>query len=340
MISAKHSINVHIKQVTLQDFKPLSESLEWEISDAYWGEKGALPFAGDEVPFIVNNSGQLSDNAATILFTNCSEFQPTGTITVVELGAGSALFSKYFLDTFRAICIQEKKDFYDRILLVVSDRSPRSVERWRKLDLFRDHARHFLLGTIDALNSSRLTLPGGTQKILTGVRAILCNYVLDVLPVAVVKNGANGCEQIHIRTHLVDDEGFVRQYAHWKPEQIRKMINSENLREQADLAKLLNAFDLETAFLPCMENTQDTLEFTEADAPVLLNYGAVRCLQGCLDMLDDVGFILINDYGPTRRNITRDFSATQRFGSTVASGLNFPLLEHIFEKQNRYLVKP
>lgn len=336
--------NVHIKQVILQDFKPLCDSLEWEISDAYWKERGAQPFAEDEVPFIVNNSGILSENTATVLFANCTEFSPDGDITVVELGAGSALFSKYFLDAFRAICHQEHKDFYTRLVYVVSDRSPSSVARWQLFELFKDHGEHVLLGTIDALHPKQLTLSNGEQKTLTGVRAVLCNYVLDVLPIAVVKNGEGGCEQLHIRTHLLDDEGFVRQYAHWTPEQIRNKIRSGDAHEQAELANLINVFDLETAFLPCSEKAppyaDEALSYANGQDPVLLNFGAVKCLQGCLDMLEGTGFILINDYGPTRRNHSGDFGVTQRFGSTVASGLNFPLLGYIFKKRNWFFFKP
>ena len=48
---------VSVEHRELQGFRPLSRSLEWELSEVYWMSRGVLPFVESEVPFAVNNSG-------------------------------------------------------------------------------------------------------------------------------------------------------------------------------------------------------------------------------------------------------------------------------------------
>src|SRR4051812_32528052 len=55
---------VRVEPRVLQEYRPLTRSLEWELSALYWRLSGVLPFSEGEVPFIVNNTGALSENAA------------------------------------------------------------------------------------------------------------------------------------------------------------------------------------------------------------------------------------------------------------------------------------
>ena len=51
----------------VQDFVPLSESLEWRLGQEYLRQRGNKAFISDAspVPFVINNDGTLSKNAAT-----------------------------------------------------------------------------------------------------------------------------------------------------------------------------------------------------------------------------------------------------------------------------------
>jgi hypothetical protein len=57
----------------IQDYCPLAESLEWELGQQYFRERGNKAFIGDTipVPFLINNDGTLSRNAAEVFFTSC-----------------------------------------------------------------------------------------------------------------------------------------------------------------------------------------------------------------------------------------------------------------------------
>lgn len=86
---------VAVERRALQDFCTLSESLEWWLSDLQWRTAGAQLFADGEVPFVINNSGRLSEAAAALLFANCEEAKPAGNIHVCEFGAGTGLFARF-----------------------------------------------------------------------------------------------------------------------------------------------------------------------------------------------------------------------------------------------------
>src|ERR1700737_810598 len=95
---------VAVNHRIIQEFRPLVQSLEWQLSDLYWDNDGEAPFIPRQRPFIINNSGRLSEDAAALLFANCLE-KPAGAdpIRVLELGAGTGLFARYFLNAFRII---------------------------------------------------------------------------------------------------------------------------------------------------------------------------------------------------------------------------------------------
>src|SRR4051812_35202532 len=64
----------------VQDFCPLAESIEWELGQRYWQEKGSQAFVKDNVPFVINNDGTLSANAAELLFVALEAEEREGTL--------------------------------------------------------------------------------------------------------------------------------------------------------------------------------------------------------------------------------------------------------------------
>jgi hypothetical protein len=123
----------------LREFRPLCESLDWELANYAWGRYGVDLFASGEVPYIINNNGRLSENLAAILYTYCAEHEPFDhEIQVLEVGAGSGLFARYFVLAFRGLCQQHGKRFQERLMYFASDRSERSVRQWLEKGLLAD----------------------------------------------------------------------------------------------------------------------------------------------------------------------------------------------------------
>src|SRR5216117_3384522 len=96
MRSAGEQVLAHAQsgREVVQDFVPLAESLEWELGQQYLRQRGNKAFLSDAspVPFVVNNDGALSRNAAEVFFAYLvaaeKEGQLEGEIFVLELGIG------------------------------------------------------------------------------------------------------------------------------------------------------------------------------------------------------------------------------------------------------------
>lgn len=320
----------------LQEFRPLTKSLEWELSELHWSNAGLMPFVEEKVPFLINNSGFLSEHVAAVFFARCVEVPPTGPITILELGAGLGLFARYFLEAFRAICKQEERDFFERVTYYVTDQSAQTVRQWQERNQFSEFGERVKLGTVDATHPQLFHDIRGNVVELRDLSAVICNYVLDVLPATVVRNTASGPEEMRVRTHLVDDHATLAQYTRLQPAEIRRLSQSSDATEKARLGNLVSLLDFETQFFPLSESREPTGEsaiIAEAllDATpnerVVVNFGAIVCLDACLDLLEPHGLVLINDYGPVDAADVAGHAATQRFGPTSALGINFPFIE-------------
>jgi len=72
------------------------------------------------------------------------------------------------------------------------------------------------------------------------------------------------------------------------------------------------------------------LEFARGRTKRLLHsYGAIQALERLLELVDDDGFILVSDYGPTQISAGDEFEH-QRFSLATFVGVNFPLLRAYF----------
>lgn len=335
---------VRPRTTEIEGYRPLRSSLEWELSRLHWEQSGLLSFVDNEVPYLINNTGRLSESAAALLFANLRE-SPGGDapIRILELGAGTGLFARYFLDAFETICEQEGHSFYDRLTYLVSDNSPRTAAQWTERQLFADHVGHVIVGTCDGGDVATFRSAAGELVAVGRLRAVFCNYVLDVLPAAVVRPGTSGCEELCVRTHLVDDPSVIGQYTELTIAAIRALAASDRREDRARLVPLATLFELETAFLPAASpppGSEEAIAFAPGASRVVLNFGALACVDDCLGRLVDDGFVLINDYGATTTVETTEQSATQRFGPTVALGLNFPLLENHVRRRGAVVMVP
>ena len=182
-------------RAVIQDFVPLAESMEWQLGQEYLRQRGNKAFLSDSspVPFVVNNDGTLSRNAAEVFYASLVDAEERGPLEdelfVLELGIGVGLFARYFLDAFRDLCREHDKDYYDRLCYIAADRSERMLRDVCRHGVLANHPGRYRLRLVDAMNpGERLPLdlmfqdnPGKP------LRAVFLNYLLDCLPAAVLE---------------------------------------------------------------------------------------------------------------------------------------------------------
>ncbi len=338
--------NVTTEPTEIEDFRPLGECLEWRLADIYWHQAGVIPFVRNDVPYLVNNTGRLSENAAALVFNAFDEMRPSlpERLTILELGAGTGLYARYFLDAFSALCREARSDFYDRLTFVVTDRFERTITGWEQTGLFTDHEGHVALRICDAAAPGELTMPGGgAAPPLDAPQVLFCNYVLDILPSRIVRRTTAGLEELYVRTHLAGGAVALKLAGLASLDEARALAASGRSDDLARLLPLLPQLELETDFrpwTPAAGADEALAAAISGDDRVIVSGKALECLDKILDLLHESGFILVNDYGPVRFEDVANHLGVQRFGGSVALGLNFPLLEQVLVERGLSVLAP
>ena len=320
----------------IEEDRPLAESLEWRLSELYWNSYGTKGFIESRIPYTITSSGALSANVAQLLYANCCEHPPEDKLELLEIGSGTGLFARLFLEEFRKLCQAHGKPFFAQIVFYVTDRSRTSIEQWDKFGLFTGLPA--VAGYSDAMDPLRVETRDGAKR-LTSLRAAFCNYSLDSLPATVVRKGAAGPEELYVRTHLTADSARVLRHTKLSFAEIRELARTLD----PQLIQLVPLFEFEASFQPCKQSypyLQEALTFGHDATRTILNHGAIQSLEQVIPCLDAAGFVLINDYGAVRAEDTTAMSGTQRFGNSAASGLNFPFLEHHFSSNATSVLSP
>lgn len=305
----------------LEEFRPFPWHLEWRLGLEWWQQQGVKPFLNRQVPYLVNCSGQASSDAAAVLFANCEEHVAAGEpIEILELGAGTGLFSLLLLDEFQMLCEQAGRDYYDRLRCWVTDGSAETVSFWRREGVFERHGERVHLQQAKARDAIAL----GRES----WRAVFANYLLDSLPAAKLRRGETGWEMVELRT-LLPDEVEIRAYIAGGREQAVQWAQAEPLRLLPLMPVLTHQAryaPLNEEMLQCVEPYLDQMP----DWPELmsLNYEALALLESLGARLGRGGYVAVRDYGQTTADSPCLGPGADRFGGTTATGVNFALLEN------------
>ncbi len=326
----------------IQDFCPLPESIEWQLGQNYLRERGNRAFINDPepVPFVVNNDGSLSANAAAVCFASLLAADQAGTlepeIFVLELGIGVGLFARFFLDAFRSLCEEHHKDYYDRLCYVAGDYAPAMLQDARRHGVFANHPGRYVTRVVDALAPADSLANDPLFAGMSGkpFRAVFLNYLLDCLPATVLRIEEKETRQLCVQTCLARG-AELKGYTDLTVEELAQLAKSTNLSDRQQLRPvyplLASEYDFQPVDVKHIPYASPAIKLARSakQPSILHNYGAIQCLDRLLPMLREGGFILINDYGSTKLENADDFQH-QRFSQSTFIGLNFPLLRHCF----------
>ena len=318
----------------LQDLAPISMSLPWLRSQRFWSQAGLEVFTSGEVPYVVTNDGEQSRKALEVYLASLRAAERQGTREeasyVLEIGTGTGLFAKLFLDQLKARSGADKTQDYERTTYVVADASPSLLDDTRKSGVFAEHEARIERVLLPPLGL-RAAIEEALPRIVGKVRAFHGNYVFDSLPFTILSNSSSGMFELRIRTRIREDllppgtpppdTSDVRSLQQW----LDALFNTS-----AASARTALTFDAEYVRIG-----REELPFAELVPPLpedgvepgrqwVHSFGAVQCLADALSLLQADGHIIVSDYGyEGARPEPVEF---QMFGSSVAAGVNFAQL--------------
>jgi Tfp pilus assembly protein PilF len=328
---------VAAERLVLEEYRPIAEALDWTIGQVYFSRYGQSAFVRGDVPFAVHNDGHLSKLAADLLFTTLSAADAEGTlereIAVLELGVGSGLFARFFLDRFRQCCDEGGKDYYDRCRYICADKHQRMLDDLRTRGVLEAHPDRFRLVNVDAMEVAA-DLAAGVEHDHPRFRAVFLNYLLDCLPFSVLETRGPAVRELVARTYLARNAKLGDHFG-LSVDDVKSRIASRDGARLEDLVDLYPMLGIELLFRDVSGTGPLTSAGDQADADgalLLDSHGAVRCLSQLVDLLANGGFVLISDYGSTDQARPSLDEPYQHFAASTAVGINFGQIKTVFDR--------
>lgn len=340
----------------LQDWTPLGQCLDVRLSRAWWAWHGADMFTEHRVPTLAHDSGALSQRSARVLFAWCQEQEAAGTlpasITLVEAGMGTGLHLRYLLDAFRDRCQAAANDWYDRLLAYGTDVNVTTVRRSVERGLYAGHAGHVRLGFMDVQQPGLFTElgTGVAVDLRGGIDVLIGNYVLDMMPVDVLRrqrdaSGGTTWEAVLVRTWLRHPE-LLSAHTDLTAEQLVELAQQGDAPADEQLAAAYALMQVELRAWPVdLTNNTDLPQLArEADAqeqalcpdpaqraehPLLrdgtvVNHAAaaLRAVLRAVASLSPNGYAQFRDIGITSAEDAAVARSYHRYGPIGAAGVN------------------
>jgi tetratricopeptide (TPR) repeat protein len=183
-----------VGDVVLEQSIPFAKSELWKMQRLFFEQQGINAWAG-QVPFYITSNPYIANSYATITlrfiqdWIRQPQYQPLEPFYIVELGAGSGMFSFYVLKRLlelRQTLRLEKIPF----VYVMTDLSDKNIEYWKKHPALQPYVQQGILDfakfnmeqdqSLQLLNSGRVLQPTHNQ-ILSNPVIVFANYVFDTV---------------------------------------------------------------------------------------------------------------------------------------------------------------
>jgi tetratricopeptide (TPR) repeat protein len=322
---------------TIQEYRPFPQSLDWKLAKLYWNSLGPRAFANGDVPYKVNNDGRASEDYCNLVLESLRSTSHSAradrTIYFVELGIGSGLFSKLFLDTLKHYSVAGGEDFYGRTKYLLLDASPRILNDVKSSGILDEHESRLIYLECDVSDSDQLLRRVREAALgdFAGVDGIFANYILDNLPATVLFLRGNSTFELQVRTSL-DANSKLGDRNKRAIEQLERCLASAEPIADARLIDAYKSFVLDTQYVRITREElphERLLPLAGADEQGLClhSYGALQCLDACCQLLRPGGLMIIADYGHTANDLRSEVFEYQHFGGSIAIGVNFAELQ-------------
>lgn len=277
----------------IQDWTPYNESVIWDIANEYYKNKGISAFSNNNnnsVPHDINTNYQNALAIAKLVNAAAEQNPLISEFQVLESGAGSGLFSRQFLHALRNLGINK------RVKLLVSDYSLanlRDIKTFGVLDGFIEGEEYELI-EFDVLRSKSGKKLDGSEFQIKNLLSGIFNYVLDALPVTVLRKHFNS-----------KNDGFEELYLKVKkaPQVNYDIIGNRNLMDSLDKEFKWVNYDIDKqseAEKKSYESFKYFHQQANRDAFIPYPYGPIQACENILELLDNNGFIFSGDIPPRK----------------------------------------
>jgi tetratricopeptide (TPR) repeat protein len=324
--------------VIVQDWTPLRESLLWELGRRFYAAAGTRAFQERRcaVPFGITSDGGLADRAARVLFAKLVRNEESGIrgrrVTVLELGCGSGLFARQFLDSIRELSTLLNIGVYERFWYICSDASLGMLDGLRNSQVLAEHEGHYSLVRGSAVDAAALMTDGhpadGTDD--GTCDAVIANYLMDSLPSDVLQVAEDGTPQRLWARIAAEPPANGAVSTDNAPEEWVNQKCHDNGAHLAWYRAVHGTLSTEYCFVPFTRGVDSYLDHAldlieRPNTPVMVNSDALACLHSLVPAMKSGTHLMITDY-PDDAMITAGGDAfVQVFGGAVASGVNFDL---------------
>jgi tetratricopeptide (TPR) repeat protein len=203
-----------------------------------------------------------------------------------------------------------------------------------------DHPGRYRLRLADALEPDKalphdLLFRGQPGKPL---RAVFLNYLLDCLPAAALEFDGDTAKQLCVRTCIARNVRLA-DHTDLTAKQLAERAKRGGPQAERDLLEVYGLFASEYDYRPVDVDRLPYAAFAREQSKrlsrrLLHSWGAIQSLERLLQLVDERGFVLVNDYGMTQPTREDEFEH-QRFSLATFVGVNFPLLKAYFEGGKR-----
>ena len=298
----------------VEGFEPVWNCAALRIARAAWVESGLEVFLRLDVPYGATSSGRLSTDAVQLLLKSAPKrgAQP---YRFLEIGAGSGLFAKLFLDALKT----QAPEIYADCEYVVTDGNQKMLDSQEAHGIFAAHKGRVTTQLYDA----SATWPA---EFSAGFDAIFASYILDSLPAEILMLGPNGTSRMMARCMLDDAAKADILREDLKQPGIDHLSRHIPLRKRLNIQTKHEAVTLSS--LPMADAIGPIAQ--DDDTPLMHCHGALSCLQEMIAHLRPAGLALLSDYGTITPRDPSDTVEFQNFGASAAHAVNFHQLDNYF----------
>ena len=283
----------------LEDFTRYRDSIIWDFSNKYYQYQGISAWSEKVPKPIPHRIGSNYQNALNLAQIIKERFAHKSEVKVLECGCGPGKFARHFLYALRELKLDTKVKFY------ISDYSPKNIEEMKEKNIFANFSNYEIL---------ELDLSKKDLELKEEFDFIFLHYVLDALPVTILKNIKAKLKELYIKPKLPTNH---RLDVFRNPFLLARLELDDDYRDVFDLDKKL--LDFYSKY------------YKDYEAEIYFHEKSISALRQLLESLTEDGFLYSADI---------DIGGNKRFlavGNSLSHPVDSLLLAKYFDNYESFV---